>query len=116
MAKGSLRLRRIWLPSLFGRLTFLLFTLSLLTLYFYIVGNSQSFSDRTLIFLFAVESWILALCALAGVFSTVTYALTIPFRNKLQLDRIIFSGAASVFSVLLYLVVALLQAFMDSYG
>jgi hypothetical protein len=41
--------------------------------------------------------------------------LTIPFRKKLQLDRIIFSGAASVFSVLLYLVVALLQAFMDSY-
>jgi hypothetical protein len=116
MAKGLLRLRRIWLPSFFGRLTFLLFSLSLLTLYFYVVGNSQGFTDRTLIFLFAVESWTLAICALSAVFSTVAYAATLPFRNRLQLDRIIFSAAAAIFSVLLYLVVALLQAFMESYG
>lgn len=116
MAKGSIRLRRIWLPSFFGRLTFLLFSLSLLTLYFYLIGNSQGFTDRTLIFLFSVESWSLALCALTGVFSTIIYALTVPFRNRLQLGRILFSGAASIFSVLLYLIVALLQTFMDSYG
>lgn len=116
MAKGTIRLRRIWLPSFFGRLTFLLFSSSLLTLYFYLIGNSQGFTDRTLIFLFAVESWTLALCALAGVFSTIIYAATVPFRHQLQLGRIIFSGAASVFSVLLYLIVALLQAFMESYG
>ena len=36
-------------------------------------------------------------------------------RKKLQLDRIILSAAASAFSVLLYLLVAILQAFMDSY-
>ena len=116
MAKGSFRLRRIWLPSFFGRLTFLLFSLSLLTLYFYLVGNSQGFTDVTLLFLIAVESWTLALCALSGVFAAIIYAATIPFRNRLQLDRIIFSGAASIFSILLYLGVALLQAFMESYG
>jgi hypothetical protein len=90
--------------------------LSLLILYFYIVGNLQGFTDRTLLFLFAVESWSLALCALAGVFSAISYALTLPMRKKMQLYRILFSAAASVFSVLLYLLVAVLQAFMDSYG
>ena len=116
MAKGTFRLRRIWLPSFFGRLTFLLFSLSLLTLFFYIVGNSQGFTDETLLFLFTVESWTLALGALVGIFSTVAYAVTLPFRNSLQLDRIIFSGAAALFSILLYLGMALLQAFMESYG
>ena len=110
------RVRRIWLPSVFGRLTFLLFSLSLLTLYFYVVGNAQGFSDRTLLFLFAVESWNLALCAVAGVFSTVAYAVTLPLRNRLHLDRIVFSALASAMSLLLYLVMALLQAFMESYG
>jgi len=89
--------------------------LSLLILYFYIVGNSQGFADKTLLFLFTVESWTLALCALSGVFSTISYAATLPMRKKLQLDRIILSAAASAFSVLLYLLVAILQAFMDSY-
>ncbi len=90
--------------------------LSLLTLYFYIVGNSQGFADNTLLFLFSVESWTLALCALSGVFSTISYAATLSMHRKLQLDRIIFSAAASVFSVFLYLLMAILQAFMDSYG
>jgi len=116
MAKGSLKLRRIWLPSFYGRLTLLLFLLSLLILYFYIVGNSQGFVDKTLSFLFILESWILSFCALAGIFSTISYAVTLPLRNRLQLDRIILSAAASLFSVILYLLVAIIQAFMDSYG
>ncbi len=116
MATRTVRLRRIWLPSFFGRLTFLSFSLSLLTLYFYIVGNSQGFTDDTLLFIFAVESWTLALCALSGVFSTISYAVTLPMRKRLQLDRLFFSAAASIFSVLLYLIFAILQAFMDSYG
>jgi hypothetical protein len=116
MVKGSVKPRKIWISSVFGRLTFLLFFMSLLTLYVYVVGNRQGFADETLMFLFLVESWMLALCALTGVFSTLSYALTLPFRSRMRLDRIIFSGAASMFSILLYLVVALLQAFMDSYG
>jgi len=116
MAKGVFHLRKIWLPSFYGRLTLLLFMLSLLVLYFYVVGNSQGFADRTLLFLFTVESWTLALCAISGVFSVITYALTLPVRQQLQLDRIILSAAASLFSVLLYMVVAILQAFMDSYS
>ncbi len=116
MAKGSFGLRRIWLPSFYGRLTLLLFLLSLLVLYFYVVGNSQGFADRTLLFLFTVESWTLALGAFSGFFSVVSYALTIPLRQQRQLDRIILSASASLFSILLYMVVAILQAFMDSYG
>jgi len=90
--------------------------LSLLVLYFYVVGNSQGFADRTLLFLFTVESWTLALCAISGIFSVITYALTLSVRPHLQLDRIILSASASLFSVVLYMLVAILQAFMDSYG
>ena len=115
MAKAFLP-RRLWLPSFYGRLTFLLFLLSLLVMYFYIVGNFQGFSDKTLVFLFAVESWVLSLCALAGVFSTITYIVTLKLRNQLYIDKIILSAAASIFSVLFYLLVAILQAFMESYG
>ena len=108
--------RKIWLPSLLGRITFLMFALSLLALYFYVVGNAQGFTDGTLLFLLVVESWILALGALAGVFSALAYTVTLPFRKQLKLDRIILSGMSAAFSLLLYLLVALLQAFMESYG
>lgn len=94
----------------------LLFALSLLTLYFYIIGNAQGFTDETLYFILIAESWILALSTLAGLFSTVSFAVTLPFRQKLKLDRIVFSGMAAALSLLLYLVVALLQAFMESYA
>jgi len=116
MAKRNIIFRQLWLPGLLGRVTFLLLMLSLLSLYFYVVGNIQGFSDDTLFFLFSVESWTLALCALAGVFSAVSYAVTLPFRRKLYLDRIILSGLASALSLLLYLGVALLRAFMESYS
>ena len=116
MSRPFFGVRRIWLPSVFGRLTFLLFLLSLLTLYFYVVGNVQGFTDRTLLFLFSVESWTFSLCALAGVFSAVAYAVTLPFRSRPMLDRIIFSGLASALSLLLYLGTALLKAFMQAYG
>jgi hypothetical protein len=116
MAKRTARIRRIWLPSFFGRLTFLLFALSLLTLYFFIVGNLQGFADSTLLFLFSVESWTLALCSITGALSTIYYAASIALRNRLQIDRIVLSAAASAVSIILYLVMALLQAFMESYG
>ena len=85
-------------------------------MYFYVVGNFQGFSDNTLVFLFAVESWILSLCAITGVFSTITYIATLKFRNQLFIDKIILSAAASIFSVLFYLLVAILQVFMESYS
>lgn len=116
MRAVSVHPRRIWLPSLLSRITFLLFALSLLALYFYIVGNAQGFTDSTLLVILNIQTWNLALCALSGVFSAVSYAITLPFRNKLKLDRIILSGLAAAFSLLLYLLVALLQAFMESYG
>ena len=116
MAKVFSQQRRFWLPSFYGRFTFLLFLLSLLVLYFYVVGNAQGFADRTLVFLFTVESWTLAVCALSGMFSTVSYAVMIPVRKRIQLGRILLSAGASLFSVLLYLLVAIIEAFMDSYG
>ncbi len=112
----GIHFRRIWLPSIFGKLTFLLFSISLLTLYFYVIGNAQGFSDQTMLFLFSVESWNLALCTISGVFATVAYAVTIPMRNRLLLDHIVFSALAAMLSLLLYLGLALLQSFMEAYG
>lgn len=116
MRRSSAHSRRIWLPSVLGRITFLLFALSLLALYFYIIGNGQQFTDTTLFYLLNVESLLLGLCVLTGVISAVAYAVTLPFRKKLKIDRIVFSVMASAFSLLLYLLVALLQAFMENYG
>ena len=116
MSRRPYRYRSIWLPSVFGRLTVLFFSVALLTLYVYVVGNLQGFTDETLIVLFAAESWTLAACAVLGVFSTVSYAVTLPLRARLHLDRIVFSGILSAASLFLYLGVALLQAFMDRYG
>ncbi len=115
MAHHVIRLQRLWLPSVLGRLTFLLLVVSLLILYFYLIGNLQGFTDRTLMFLFAVESWTLALCSLAAVFSAVAYAATLPFRYRLKLGRIVLSVAAAILSLALYLGMALLQAFMKPY-
>lgn len=116
MKTRSFRSRQIWLPSFFGRLTFLLTVLSLITLYVYLVGNLQGFTDRTLIILFEIESWILVLTGISGVFSTLSYVITVPFRNRLRLDRIVFSGMAAVLGLLLYLGVALVRAFMSGYA
>jgi len=110
------RLRRIWLPSIFGRLTALLFVFSLLILYFYIAGNRQEFSDDTLSSLIEIESWTLAICAISGLISTVSYAAVLPFQTDLKIRQIVFSGLATVSSVFLYLVVALLRAFLEPYG
>jgi len=106
----------MWLPSFLGRFTSLLFALSLLTLYFYVIGNLQGFTDTTLFFLFAMLSWILGLCTVFGFLSSLLYALSIPLRNRLYLDRIIIYAVISLFSIILYLLIALLQAFMESYG
>jgi len=116
MAQKLPRTRRIWLPSFLGRFTSLLFALSLLILYFYVIGNLQGFTDTTLFFLLAALSWTLGLCTVFGVFSSLLYVLSIPLRNRLYLDRIIIYGAMSLFSILFYLVIALLQAFMEFYG
>lgn len=89
--------------------------LSLLALYFYVLGNAQGFTDTTLFYLLNVESLLLGLCTLAGIFSAIAYAVTLPFRNKLKIDRIILSAMGAAVSLLLYLLVALLQAFMNSY-
>jgi len=94
----------------------LLFVFSLLVLYFYIVGNRQRFSDNTLFFLFEIESWTLAICAISGLIATVSYAVTLPFRTNLKINRIIFSGLVTVFSGFLYFGVALLRAFLGPYG
>ena len=115
MRRRAAQSRRIWLPGLLGRITILQFLLSFLALYFYIVGNAQGFTDRTLLFLLNIESWILILGAIAGVFSAVAYAVTLPLRNRLKIDRIVFSGFGAALSLLLYLLVALLQAFMEAY-
>ncbi len=108
--------RRIWLPSIYGRLSFLLFSLSLLVLYFYGVGNAQRLTDATLIFLLRVESWVLILSFLSAVFSLLSNIITLPFQKKFRLSRILFSALGAVFSILLYLLVTLLQAFMTGYG
>jgi len=108
--------RKIWLPVFFGKVTFLLFAVSLETFYFYIAGNIQGFTDKTLLFLFSVESVILIIGFFSGVFASFSYMVTIPFRNRLHLDKIILSGAASVFSLFFYTIITLLQAFMRPYG
>lgn len=110
------RLRRFWLPSIFGRLTALLFVFSLLILYFYIVGTRQKFTDDTLLSLIVIETWTLAVCAISGLFSTLGYAITLPFRTDLRINRIVISGLVTAFSVFLYLGVALLRAFLEPYG
>jgi len=115
-AKTAWRLRRFWLPSIFGRLTALLFVFSLLILYFYIVGNHQKFSDDTLLSFIELESWTLAICAISGLIATVSYAVTLPFRTDARINRIVISGLVTITSVSLYFGVALLRAFLESYG
>ncbi|MCG8453410.1 MAG: hypothetical protein MI717_09550 [Spirochaetales bacterium] len=115
MAKSRAKIKQIWLPSVLGRLTILFFILSLLIFYFYVVGNGQGFADATLFFLMDLESWVLALGALAGMFSALAYGMSAPFRNRLYFDRILLSGLASAFCLLMYLGMALLGAFLESY-
>lgn len=116
MPPKKFRIRRIWLPSMLGRLTSLLMGFSLLTLYFYLLGNAQGFTDRTLIILFNIELWILSMTTTLGMLSAISYLATLPFREKTQLIPIVFSMLAAVLSLVLYLGVALLQAFMDGYA
>ena len=99
MSHRVVRLQRLWLPSVLGRLSFLLLVVSLLILYFYVIGNLQGFTDRTLLFLFAVESWTLAFSSLAAVFSAISYAATLQFRYRLKLGRIVLSVGAAILSL-----------------
>ena len=115
MARGNFRIRRIWLPGLFGRITALLFSLSLLTLYLYAVGGIQGFTDETLIVLFTVEAWLVVLCAAAGFFSALSYIVLIPLSRNIKVGSIILSALVSAVSLVLYLGIALLRAFMDGY-
>ena len=90
--------------------------LSLLTLYFYLVGNAQGFTDRTLSILFAIESWILSLTAVISVFSAIGYAVSLALRNKLYPGKIILSFMAFLLSLLLFLALSLIQVFMEGYS
>ena len=94
----------------------MLFVFSLLVLYLYIVGNRQEFSDDTLFSLIEIESWTLGICAISGLIATISYTATLPFRTFLGINRIVLSGLMTASSVFLYLVVALLRAFLGSYG
>lgn len=111
----NFRIRRIWLPSLLGRITTLLMANSLLTLYFYLMGNAQGFTDTTLIFLVSFEFWILPLTAISGVLATMAYLAIIPLSGKFRFASIAGSLFTAVISLALFLGLALLQAFMDGY-
>lgn len=115
MAGRNFRIRRIWLPGLFGRVTLLLFILSLITLYFYVIGSIQGFTDETLMVLFTVEAWLLVLCALTGFFSALSCIIVIPSSRSIKAGGLVFSALASGVSLVLYLGIALLRAFMDGY-
>ncbi len=115
MKRTGLFLRKIWLPGVYGRLAFLLFTLSLLTLYFYVIGNFQGFSDATMVLLLRMESWILVAGTLVSIVSTVVYACTFWYRRYYAVVRIIISVLMMACCFVLYFLVALLQAFMLSY-
>ncbi len=116
MNSSRFRFREIWLPKLCGRTTFLLMGTSLFILYFYLLGNMQGFTDRTLIILFDIEFRILSLTAVAGFLSAITTLATLPISRKLELLPIILSLLATVLSLILYLGIALLQAFLDGYA
>lgn len=115
MTRNRIKIRRIWLPGILGRITLLLMSMSLLTLYFYLAGNAQGFTDSTLVILLNIESWILSFTAMAGACSTLSYLLTLPPHNRTQLPQIIFSVLATILSTALYIGVGLLQAFLDGY-
>ena len=116
MRRRPLSFARLWLPVVLSRATLLLFVLAWLVLLLYLAGNFQGFADETMFLLYTVEAWILALGALLGVFSAATYAITLPFRRRLELDKIILSGAASAFCLALYMGVALIRAFLEPFG
>ncbi len=107
--------RRIWLPGVYSRLAVLFFSLSLLALYFYLIGNTQGFTDATLHFLLRVESWILILSFLTAVFAVLSHVVLTPFRRGFKVGRILFPVLGALLSMLLYLLVTLLQAFMTSF-
>ncbi|OQX29160.1 MAG: hypothetical protein B0D92_05120 [Spirochaeta sp. LUC14_002_19_P3] len=109
------RIRRIWLPSLLGRITTLLMANSLLTLYFYLMGNAQGFTDTTLIFLVNFEFWTLPLTAISGLFAAMAYLAAIPLSSKLHFASIAGSLFTAALSLALFLGLALLQAFMNGY-
>lgn len=116
MRRRPLAPSRLWLPIVLSRSTLMLFVLAWLVLLLYLAGNFQGFADETMYTLYRIEAWILALGALIGVFSAVTYAITLPFRRRLELDKIILSGAASVFCLTLYLGIALIREFLEPFG
>ncbi len=108
--------RKTWLPSIFGRATALFMAVSLITLYFYLLGNIQGFSDSTLNLLIEIELRLLSMAAVFGALSAITYIATKPLRNKRHLAAVFFSILAAALSFVLYLGVALLRTFQDGYG
>lgn len=111
-----IRIRKYWLTALFDGLTRQLLGMSLITLYFYLVGNAQGFTDKTLILLFNIESWILSLTVIASTLTTMAHFAMLPFSRKPKIGSIVFSILVAGLSFVLFLAISLLQAFLDGYA